>query len=162
MKRTITAAAIAILLTLQLCVGVAIALNLSPEVRTVPYTPEGDTVTVSNAKAQNGKLLFNSVCAQCHAGGITKTNPNVNLSLESLALAEPRRDNVLALVDYLQHPTTYDGELELAEFHPCTERSDIWTEMRNLTQDDLEDISAHILIQPAVRGLLWGGGKAYS
>jgi photosystem II cytochrome c550 len=34
--------------------------------------------------------------------------------------------------------------------------------MRNLTEDDLEAIAAHILIQPNVRGRQWGGGKVYN
>jgi photosystem II cytochrome c550 len=34
--------------------------------------------------------------------------------------------------------------------------------MRNLTDDDLAAVAGHILIQPALRGILWGGGKVYN
>lgn len=34
--------------------------------------------------------------------------------------------------------------------------------MRNLNDDDLEAVSGYILIQPGIRGTMWGGGKVYS
>jgi photosystem II cytochrome c550 len=34
--------------------------------------------------------------------------------------------------------------------------------MRNLTDEDLEAVAGHILIQPEIRGILWGGGKVYN
>jgi photosystem II cytochrome c550 len=62
----------------------------------------------------------------------------------------------------MKNPTSYDGEIDIKELHPNTKRSDIYPEMRNLTEEDLEAIAAHILIQPKVRGRQWGGGKVYN
>jgi photosystem II cytochrome c550 len=146
----------------QLLVNPVSALELDQESRTVQYNEQGDQVVISIKEAERGKRLFNDVCAQCHLGGVTKTNPNVGLSLEALERAEPPRDNIAGLIDYMKNPTTYDGEIDIKEIHPNTVRSDIYPEMRNLTEDDLEAIAAHILIQPKVRGRQWGGGKVYN
>ncbi|MEY2830760.1 MAG: hypothetical protein RLZZ574_18, partial [Cyanobacteriota bacterium] len=86
----------------------------------------------------------------------------VNLGLTALSGANPARDNVAAIVDYLKNPTTYDGEKNIYEFHPNTTRSDLYPKMRNLTDEDLEAVAGHILIQPEIRGILWGGGKVYN
>ena len=146
---------------LQLSVGSASALELDEKTRTVPLDAEGEQKTLSLQEAQRGKRLFNDVCAQCHFSGLTKTNPNVTLSQEDLAGAIPPRDNIEVIVDYLHEPTSYDGELDLSEYHPTVERPDLYPEMRNLTDKDLRDIAGHILIQPKVVGENWGGGKAY-
>ncbi|MFP4219094.1 MAG: photosystem II cytochrome c-550 [Phormidium sp.] len=140
----------------------AMALELDAETRTVTLNEQGETVTLSLEQATRGKRLFGDICAQCHPVGLTKTNPNVNLSSESLALATPRRDNVEALVDYMKNPTTFDGEFDISELHPATSSADIFPEMRNLTDDDLFNIAGHILIQPKLRGTQWGGGKVYN
>lgn len=162
LKRFILAT-LAIIIASQLIFSGAVgALELDKGTRTVQYNEEGNLKTYSIAQVEKGKREFNAVCAQCHAGGITKTNPNINLALETLRYAEPTRNHVEGLIDYMIHPTSYDGEIDLTELHPSTERSDIWPEMRNLTEDDLEAIAAHILIQPKIRGILWGGGKAYN
>jgi photosystem II cytochrome c550 len=60
----------------------------------------------------------------------------------------------------MHHPTTYDGETAISEVHPSKESSDIYTVMRNLTDDDLFEIAGHILLQPGILGEQWGGGKA--
>lgn len=146
----------------QLLVSPVSARELDQQTRTVAYNDQGDEVVISTKEAEKGKRLFNDVCAQCHLGGVTKTNPNVGLSLEALERAEPPRDNIAGLIDYMKNPTTYDGEIDIKEIHPNTVRSDIYPEMRNLTEDDLEAIAAHILIQPKVRGRRWGGGKVYN
>ncbi|MGY6528555.1 MAG: photosystem II cytochrome c-550 [Cyanobacterium sp.] len=127
--------------------GTANALSLSEELRTVPLNDQGDLITLSNQETQLGSQLFVASCTQCHIQGKTKTNPNVGLSLEALANAVPARDNVLALVDYMKYPTTYDGEDDLSLLHMNTDRTDIWSEMRNYTDDDLEAIAGYILIQ---------------
>ena len=88
-------------------------------------------------------------------------NQNVGLEPEALAGATPPRNNVVGLVDYLKNPTTYDGEEEISEIHPSLKSADIFTVMRNLTEDDLVAISGHILLQPKVVGTKWGGGKIY-
>lgn len=150
-----------VLLTFGLVVGSATAVELNEAVRTVPLNDQGDTTVLSLKEVQEGKRLFNYACAQCHAGGVTKTNQNVGLDPESLALATPPRNNVEGLVDYMKNPTTYDGEEEIAELHPSTKSADIYPAMRNLTEGDLKAIAGHILIQPKIVGDKWGGGKIY-
>jgi photosystem II cytochrome c550 len=149
------------LLTFGLVVGNAMAVELSEAVRTVPLNDSGDTTVLSLKQVQEGKRLFNYACAQCHAGGVTKTNQNVGLDPQALALATPPRNNIEGLVDYMKNPTTYDGEQEIAEFHPSTKSADIYPTMRNLTEDDLVAIGGHVLIQPKIVGEKWGGGKIY-
>jgi photosystem II cytochrome c550 len=61
----------------------------------------------------------------------------------------------------MKNPTTYDGETEISELHPSTKSADIFPEMRNLTDDDLEVIAGHILLQPKIVGKAWGAGKAF-
>ncbi len=151
----------AVLLGFQLFVGSATAVELDAAKRTLPLNDKGDTVVLSLKQVQEGKRLFNFACAQCHAGGVTKTNQNVGLDPESLALASPPRDNIESLVDYLKNPTTYDGEEEISEIHPSIKSADIFTQMRNLTDEDLEEIAGHILLQPKIIGQKWGGGKIY-
>lgn len=149
------------LLTFGLVVGGAMAVELSEAVRTVPLNDNGDTMVLSLKQVQEGKRLFNYACAQCHAGGVTKTNQNIGLDPQALALATPPRNNIEGLVDYMKNPTTYDGEQEIAEFHPSTKSADIYPTMRNLTDDDLVAIGGHVLIQPKIVGEKWGGGKIY-
>nr|Q93HU5.1 RecName: Full=Photosystem II extrinsic protein V; Short=PsbV; AltName: Full=Cytochrome c-550; AltName: Full=Cytochrome c550; AltName: Full=Low-potential cytochrome c; Flags: Precursor [Aphanothece halophytica]BAB69458.1 cytochrome c550 [Aphanothece halophytica] len=146
----------------QLLVNPVSALELDEESRTVQYNEQGDEVVISIKEAERGKRLFNDTCAQCHLGGVTKTNPNVGLSLEALERAEPPRDNIAGLIDYMKNPTTYDGEIDIKEIHPNTVRSDILPERRNLTDDDLEAIAAHILSQPKSPRKQWGDGKVYN
>ncbi|KJH70660.1 photosystem II cytochrome c-550 [Aliterella atlantica] len=150
-----------LLLAFGLVVGRASAVELSDAVRTVQLNSQGDTTVLSLKQVQEGKRLFNYACAQCHAGGVTKTNQNVGLDPEALALATPPRNNIEGLVDYLHNPTTYDGEEEIAELHPSTKSADIYAAMRNLSEDDLVAISGHVLLQPKIVGDKWGGGKIY-
>jgi photosystem II cytochrome c550 len=162
LRKFILVTVTALFLAGSLLVMPVTALELDKEARTLPYNEEGDKVVVSTKEAEKGRRLFNDTCAQCHLGGVTKTNPNVGLSLEALKGAEPPRDNIAGLIDYMKNPTSYDGEIDIKELHPNTKRSDIYPEMRNLTEEDLEAIAAHILIQPKVRGRQWGGGKVYN
>ena len=150
-----------ILLTFGLVVGGATAVELSDATRTVPLNDKGETTVLSLNQVQQGKRLFNYACAQCHAGGVTKTNQNVGLDPEALANATPPRNNVEGLVDYMQNPTTYDGEEEIAELHPSIKSAEIYAAMRNLTEDDLVAIAGHVLMQPKIIGDKWGGGKIY-
>ncbi len=135
------------------------ALELSEQDRTVKLNQQGEEVVISVPKVQKGKRLFDDTCAQCHTRGITKTNPNVTLSQQALAGAIPPRDNLEGIVDYLKNPTTYDGATDIKELHPNINRPDLYPEMRNLTEDDLEAIAAHILIQPKLLRERWGTGK---
>lgn len=162
MKRFIVLVVASVLFTFQMAVASAAAVELEPDIRTIKLNEAGDTVVLSIAEVERGKRLFNDTCSQCHAGGRTKTNPNVGLGLDDLAGAVPARDNIAALVDYMHNPTTYDGEVEISELHPSTKSADIYPEMRNLTEDDLKAIAGHILIEPKIRGVMWGGGKVYN
>jgi len=160
-KRYIWVVAVTVFLAFQLFVGGATAAELDKATRTISLNDEGDTTTLSLEQVAEGKRLFNYACGQCHVGGVTKTDPNVGLDPESLALANPRRDNLEALVDYMHNPTTYDGLSDISEIHPSTKSTDIFPKMRNLTEDDLVAIAGHILLQPKVVGEKWGGGKIY-
>jgi photosystem II cytochrome c550 len=147
LKKLILIVVATVFFACQFQIGSANALSIKESYRTVPLNEQGDTIVLSNKEAKLGKKLFGSTCAQCHIQGKTKTNPNVDLSKEVLANAEPSRDNLLALVDYMKNPTSYDGEEDISLFHINTERSDIWPQMRNLNKEDLEAIAGHILIQ---------------
>lgn len=147
--------------TFQMVVGSAFAIELDVETRTVAKNAQGDTIVLTPKQVQTGKRLFNAVCAQCHNGGITKTDPNVGLEPEALALATPPRNNIESLVDFMKNPTSYDGEVMISEIHPSKKSSDIFSEMRDLTDEDLKAIAGHILIQPKIVGDKWGGGKIY-
>lgn len=162
MKRFILLTVATIFFVFQFAVSSVSAVELSPEIRTVKANEAGETITLSLEQVQQGKRLFNDTCSQCHAGGRTKTDPNVGLSPDVLAGATPARDNISALVDYMKNPTTYDGEIEISELHPSTKSADIYPEMRNLTDEDLEAIAGHILFQPKIIGRSWGGGKVYN
>lgn len=140
----------------------AIAAEIDPATRTIKMNEQGDTSTLPVETFLRGRRQFNVACATCHVGGITKTNPNVGLDTESLEGAYPARDNIAALVDYLHNPTTYDGLTEISELHPSTQSTDLYPKMRNLTEDDLEAISAHILLMPKIMGDKWGAGKTKS
>jgi len=160
-KRYIWLAVATVFFAFQLLVGNAMAAELDAATRTVPLNNKGDTTTLSLKQVKEGKRLFQYACAQCHVGGITKTDPNVGLDPEALSLATPPRNNIDALVDYMKDPTSYDGEQSIAEIHPSLKSKDTFPEMRNLTQDDLVAIAGHILLQPKVVGEKWGGGKIY-
>lgn len=161
LKKLIGLVMATILLAFGLIVGNAAAVELSEAVRTVPLNNQGDTTVLSLKQVQEGKRLFNYACAQCHAGGVTKTNQNVGLDPETLSLATPNRNNLEGLVDYMKNPTTYDGEEEIAELHPSTKSADIYPAMRNLRDEDLNAIAGHVLLQPKIIGEKWGGGKIY-
>ncbi|MEH2066776.1 MAG: photosystem II cytochrome c-550 [Nostoc sp.] len=160
-RRLIGVVVATVLLTFGLIVGNATAVELDKTTRTVALNDQGDTTVLSLKQVKEGKRLFAYACAQCHVGGVTKTNQNVGLEPEALALATPNRNNIEGLVDYMKNPTTYDGVEEISELHPSTKSADIFTEMRNLTDDDLVAIAGHILLQPKVVGTKWGGGKIY-
>ncbi|TAF09670.1 MAG: cytochrome c-550 [Nostocales cyanobacterium] len=161
MFRRLIGVVVAVLLTFQLFIGSATAVELDEATRTVPLNEQGETIVLSLKQVKQGKTLFNSTCSQCHAGGVTKTNQNVGLTPEDLAGALPNRNNIEGLVDYMKNPTTYDGQEEISEIHPSFKSADIFTEMRNLTDEDLVAIAGHILLQPKVVGTKWGGGKIY-
>jgi len=136
------------------------AIELDEATRTVMLEPGKSTILTAE-QVKRGKRLFNASCGQCHTGGVTKTNPNVGLDIESLSLATPARDNIKSLVNYMQDPLTYDGLDSIAEIHPSIKSADIFPKMRSLTDDDMYSIAGHILLQPKVVQEKWGGGKTY-
>ena len=138
-----------------------LAIDLDETTRTVPLDSSGATVTLTPEQVKRGKRLFNASCSQCHVGGVTKTNPNLGLDPDALSLATPPRDNINAIVDYLNNPTSYDGSESIAEVHPSTKSADIFPKMRSLSEEDLFAISGHVLLQPKIAGEKWGGGKIY-
>ena len=150
-------------LALLLCFGgPASAALWDAETLTVPLNRRrAPRVTFSEKEIKAGRKLFNESCGTCHAGGITKTNQNVGLDTETLALATPPRDSVDALVDYMKDPTSYDGEYSIADLHPSMSSSDVFVKMRDLDDEDLRLIAGYILVAPKVQGIQWGGGKAY-
>ncbi|MFM1901887.1 MULTISPECIES: photosystem II cytochrome c-550 [unclassified Synechococcus] len=155
-----------LLLVLPVLIGLAfsspvLAAQWDAETLTVPADANGDLVTFSEQEIKSGRKVFNTSCGTCHAGGITKTNHNVGLDPETLALATPARDNVDALVDYMKDPTSYDGEYSIADVHPSMRSSDLFVQMRDLTDEDLRLMAGYILVAPKVQGNQWGGGKIY-
>lgn len=137
------------------------AIELDENTRTVKLEESGKTITLTPEQVKRGKRLFNNSCAQCHNGGITKTNPNIGLEIESLSLATPPRDSISSLIDYMKKPTSYDGATSIAELHPSIQSAEIFPKMRNLTDEDLFAIAGHILVQPKIAAEKWGGGKIY-
>jgi photosystem II cytochrome c550 len=153
-----------LVLPLALLVGLAgpaQAAQWTADQLTVPVNADGASVTFSEQEVKAGRKIFNSSCGECHAGGITKTNHNVGLDPETLALATPARDNVDALVDYMKDPTSYDGEYSIADVHPSIRSSDVFVKMRDLSDEDLRLMAGFILVAPKVQGPQWGGGKIY-
>ena len=136
------------------------AAEIPIELRTVPLN-EITNIVLTQKDISKGKKLFANTCANCHVGGATLTNPNVNLSPEALSGANPVRNNVLGLVDYMKKPTTYDGVTEIYDVHPSLKSTDIFPSMRGLTDNDLKLIAGYILYEPKVKGIGWGGGKIY-
>jgi photosystem II cytochrome c550 len=161
LKKLFWLAVVTVVFTLQALVPSVSATELTKETRTVPLNPAGDTITLSLKQVKEGKRLFNYACAQCHAGGVTKTDPNVGLDPEALDLATPKRNSVESLVSYMKDPTSYDGAMSIAEAHPSLKSKDIFPIMRNLNEEDLVAIAGHVLMQPKVVGDKWGGGKIY-
>ena len=142
-------------------VTTASAIDLDEATRTVAKDNSGQTITLTTEQVKRGKRLFNATCGACHVGGITKTNPNVGLDPEALSLATPRRDSVDGLIDFMKNPTSYDGLESIAETHPSIKSADVYPRMRSVTDEDLEAIAGHIMLQPKIVAEKWGGGKIY-
>ncbi|HBE21822.1 MAG TPA: cytochrome c-550 [Cyanobacteria bacterium UBA11149] len=160
MKRLILLAVATLFFAFQLAVQNVAAIELDEATRTLKLNGAGDTVVFTLEQIKEGKRIFNDTCAQCHAQGETKTDPNVDLGGEALAYAFPPRDNIEAIVEFLKDPMSYDGAYSISDFHPSLKSADIFPEMRNLSEDDLYAVAGHILLQPKVQGIQWGGGKA--
>lgn len=161
MKKNIWLLFLSLIFLFQLLIMPVWAIELNESLRTVQLDESGKTVVLTLDQVKRGKRLFNNSCAQCHNGGVTKTNPNIGLELESLSLAIPARDNLLSLIDYMKDPKSYDGVDSIAEQHPSIKSAEIFPKMRDLTDQDLFAIAGHILIQPKIEPEKWGGGKIY-
>lgn len=159
LKRYIWLFVATVFFAFQVLASSASAAQVDEATRTVKLNDQGETIVLTPQQVKSGQRLFQQACAQCHAGGVTKTNPNVDLRTETLALATPSRDNIEGLVDYMKNPTTYDGEESISELHPSVKSADVYPIMRNLTEDDMEAIAGHVLFQPKVIGDRWGAGK---
>lgn len=162
LRRLILVTVTVLFFVFQININNANAIELDKDSRTVSLNSEGEQVVLSLKQIEKGERLFNAACAECHNAGRTKTNPNVELGLEDLAGAEPAKDNIIAMAEYLKNPVSYDGEIDLSELHPNTTRIDIYPEMKNFSDDDLKNVSGYILVQAKIRGILWGGGKVYN
>lgn len=161
-KKNFTLLLCSVIIFLFSCVVLpAYSIELDEATRTVTLDSSSKTVTLTPEQVKRGKRLFNNSCAQCHNGGITKTNPNIGLELESLSLATPARDNVVNLIDYMKDPTSYDGQNSIAELHPSIKSAEIFPKMKNLTDEDLFSMAGYILLQPRIAQEKWGGGKIY-
>jgi photosystem II cytochrome c550 len=160
LKRFLLFAAVAVMFAFQTFTGPANAVELDADVRTVPLNDQGDTIVLTLDQIALGRKKFNSTCGTCHLTGRTKTNPNIDLSLDALKGAYPPRDNIEALVDYMKNPTTYDGFTEISEVHPAIKSADVFPKMRNLSEEDLVAIAGHILTQPKINPERWAGGKS--
>ena len=138
----------------------ALAIELDEATRTVALD-SSNAVILTPEQVKRGNRLFNASCGSCHTCGITKTNPNVGLDSDALALATPNRNSIAGLVDYMKNPTTYDGLESIAEVHPSIASADIFPKMRSLSEEDLFAIAGHIMVSPNILSEKWGGGKIY-
>jgi photosystem II cytochrome c550 len=155
-KRFLWAAIAAVFFIFQWSVNSATALELDQDTRTISLDGTGETTTLTSEQVTKGQRIFNGSCTKCHLQGKTKTNNNVSLGVADLAGAEPSRDNLLALVDYLENPTSYDGVDNLEEFHPNTSRPDLFPDLRNLSEDDVTSVAGYLLVAPKLDAR-WGG-----
>jgi photosystem II cytochrome c550 len=155
-KRFILVAIAALIFTFQFQIPGASALELNKTTRSIPLNDAGEIVVLSTQEVTNGQRIFNASCTKCHLQGKTKTNNNVSLGVSDLAKAEPPRNTVMALVDYLKNPTSYDGEDDYSELHPNVSRPDLFPELRGLTEDDVFDVASYLLIAPKLDER-WGG-----
>jgi photosystem II cytochrome c550 len=160
LKRLFLFAVLAAIFMISMPTAPALAIQIDKAARTVPLNAAGETTILTEKQLTNGQRKFNKNCAQCHLDGITKPNPDVDLGPQMLALATPPRDNLEAIVNYLNHPVTYDGLASLEELHPSTVRTDLFPKMKNLTATDLADMSGYILAQPNIIGSKWASGKS--
>lgn len=159
MKRFILLITATLFFAFQIAVGSSAALDIPENLRTVASNEAGDMVVMSNEEIKLGETFFNNKCSVCHKSGYTKTDPNVSLGAEDLAFATPPRDNLDGIIDYLNNPTTYDGEIEIPEFHPSTKSADVFVYMRNVSQDDLRHVAGYILYKINAEPDTWGCGK---
>lgn len=115
-------------------------------------SPAADTQLFTAEEFSQGKHLFEENCINCHVGGITLPDPDVSLSLVALQNATPPRDTVLALMEFLRQPMTYDGQ---AETIWCRQISDTW--MDDATLRTL----AGFVLRAAQKAPAWGTSELF-
>ena len=126
----------------------------------------GTKQNFTKAQIKEGQRLFKANCGKCHVGGQTYGTYNVkevNLSMKALASATPPRNNIAALVSYMEEPTSYDGTEKLYETgrHPkyiAEGKAAPDNQVIIRTKDELNLIAAFIL-KEATYNNSWGRGK---
>ncbi|MBW4561096.1 MAG: photosystem II cytochrome PsbV2 [Mojavia pulchra JT2-VF2] len=98
---------------------------------------QGNIRLFSPSELSIGKQLFENNCINCHVGGATLPDPQVSLSLKTLAGAKPPRDRINALVAFMRQPMTYDGSQET---YWCRQLSPNF-----LSQQQVESLAAFVL-----------------
>lgn len=158
LKKSTWLAVAIVIFTFVMFVSSATAIQIDEANSTVLLNEEGETSVVKEDQYKEGKKLFGYACSSCHGQGMTKTNPNVGLELETLKLATPPRNNIEGLVAFLKAPMSFDGEDDISEEHPGINSADIFPKMRNLTEDNLVDLAAFLLVEPQVNER-WAANK---
>ena len=116
-----------------------IALDLNGQGQTKSFTPDD---------MAEGKELFKAHCINCHVGGTTLQDPRVSLGLETLAGANPPRNNIDGIISFLREPMTYDGS---APSFWCRQVPDTW-----MPREQIEKLAAFVL-RAAQKAPGWGG-----
>lgn len=114
---------------------------------TLELNGKGETAQFSPEELSEGKELFEAHCINCHVGGATLPDPSVSLALDTLAGANPPRDNIDGLVAFLRNPMTYDGQ---AETFWCRQVPESW-----MPQEQVEKLAAFVL-RAAQKAPGWG------
>lgn len=109
---------------------------------------QGHTQSFSPEDLTEGKILFESSCLNCHAGGINLVYSDISLTLEDLQGATPPRDTINRLVEYFRYPLSYDGS---DTNYWCREIPETW-----MPQPEAEKLAAYILRSAEVDPS-WGG-----
>lgn len=103
----------------------------------VKYDEQGQTKSFTTEDFAAGKERFDNSCINCHAGGLNLPYPEISLSLEKLHEANPPRDNISNLVDYMRYPLSYDGS---DTNYWCRQVPENW-----MPQPAAEQLAAYIL-----------------
>ncbi|BAY26993.1 cytochrome c550 [Calothrix sp. NIES-2100] len=124
----------------------AFAANIDPYIRRYLHVTEpislnldgqGNTRLFTPLELSAGKQMFETNCINCHVGGATLPDPQVSLALKTLQGANPPRDRINALVNFMRQPMTYDGSQET---YWCRQLSPNF-----LSQQQVESLAAFIL-----------------
>ncbi len=151
------ASTIAVALVLGLGMPIALAapdpyiaqyLKVQPtEIASLKQNDDGNLKDFDYATLLKGKALFGQNCQSCHVGGATLARPELPLSLAALQGATPPRDSIEALVTYLRHPLSYNGD---DDNYGCREIAKTW-----LADPEVEAIAAFVL-RAAEKATGWG------